>query len=312
MTFCGEKKVRIAFFDSFGDQTSQIYPRPKIVRSEESRHSSYPRHEDPAYAEREAAEFEKQGPGKFAKTVRHYVGALIFVTQCTRPDISFAVQYLSTKQDKWLMMYDSDLIHLFGYLKKTTEFILWGRVFFADIGKLTCRLQTDGSHAGCKATRRGVSGFCVRLLGENGTDVLMSWGTKRQGPIFLSSGECEIFAIVYGTREYIKIVMQLNYLLGYKGQDAGTGVREKLEVDAKVALSIVKRSGSTAVRHLRRTAGISVSWIHRYWCAAEREFVHRYGTQLEADAFTKALATAEVDKYNSMHGLVAEPVEEQA
>ena len=38
MTFCGEKKVRIAFFDSFGDQTSHIYPRTKIVRSEESRH----------------------------------------------------------------------------------------------------------------------------------------------------------------------------------------------------------------------------------------------------------------------------------
>ena len=202
-----------------------------------------------------------------------------------------------------LMMYDAELIHLFGYLRKTKDFTLWGRVFFADINDLECRLQTDGSHAGCKSSRRGVSGYCVRLIGPNGTDVLLAWGTKGQGPVFLSSGECELFAIVYGTREYIKIVMIINYLLGYEGFEPGVGVHEKLEVDAKVALSIVRKSGSDAVRHLRRTAGISVAWIHRYWCDASREFIHKYGTQLEADAFTKALATVDVQRYADIHGL---------
>ena len=83
-----------------------------------------------------------------------------------------------------------------------------------------------------------------------------------------------------------------------------------------MALKILKKGGSDSLRHLRRSAGISVSWLHAYWCAEDRDpddervagvgdrsMKHQRGTDLEPDALTKSLGRELVEKYNASFGL---------
>ena len=187
-------------------------------------------------------------------------------------------------------------------------------------------MKTDGSHAACKSTRKGTSGFCVFLIGPHGSRLLLAWGTKKQTAIALSSGECELFAMLHGSRTHIKCVMLLNYLLGFSPLDLRFD--ELLESDSSVALSILAKGSSASLRHLRRSAGVSVAWLHEYWCADDRcsdpsqkkepgvgarRAKHQSGLDLEPDSLTKALGKDLTDKYNLSFGLVdtTDEVEQQ-
>jgi len=109
--------------------------------------------------------------------------------------------------------------------------------------------------------------------------------------------------MVFGSRALIRLLQILLALLGF-GSDSGR-VDESLFSDSQVALSLVGKSGSDAVRHLRRTSGVSVAWLSRYWCekGAARQFEHRPGTSLEPDALTKALGAEDVQRYAVSMGL---------
>ena len=81
------------------------------------------------------------------------------------------------------------------------------------------------------------------------------------------------------------------------------------------------RGSSASLRHLRRSAGVSVAWLHEYWCADDRcsdpsqkrepgsgarRTKHQSGLDLEPDCLTKALGKDQTDRYNASFGLAEE------
>ena len=175
----------------------------------------------------------------------------------------------------------------------------------ADLYHLGLLLETDGSHAACKKTRRGTSGYLVYLVGPAGSRLCFDWACKGQTAESLSAGETELFAIVFGTKAVIRSSLVLNFLGGFDHER----YEKHLESDSTVALSALRRGASDGLRHVRRTAGISIAWLHRVWCVdtngnpTSKYTAHRNGKTLGVDALTKAVSADEIVRLHSFVGL---------
>ncbi|GJW58443.1 ribonuclease H-like domain-containing protein [Tanacetum coccineum] len=122
---------------------------------------------------------------------RSLAGSLQYLT-FTRPDLSYAVQQLC------LYMHDPREPHLnamkrvLRYLRGTTDLGL--QLFRSTTSQPIA--YSDADWAGCPATRRSTSGYCV-FLGDN----LLTWSSKRRDTLSRSSGEAEYRGVANAVAE---------------------------------------------------------------------------------------------------------------
>ncbi|KAL3745639.1 hypothetical protein ACJRO7_014715 [Eucalyptus globulus] len=121
------------------------------------------------------------------------VGKLIYLTM-TRPDICYAVQILSQFMHMPKESHMNAALKVVRYLKGCPGLgIFLSRE--CDMG-MTAFCDTD--YATCPMTRRSITGFCIKL-GKS----LISWKTKKQSTVSLSSAESEYRAMAKTTCEII-------------------------------------------------------------------------------------------------------------
>ncbi|GJY45273.1 ribonuclease H-like domain-containing protein [Tanacetum coccineum] len=126
---------------------------------------------------------------------RSLAGSLQYLT-FTRPDLSYAVQQLC------LYMHDPREPHInamkrvLRYLRGTTDLEL--QLFRSTTSQLIA--YSDADWAGCLATRRSTSGYCV-FLGDN----LLTWSSKRQDTLSRSSVEAEYRGVANAVAETSRI-----------------------------------------------------------------------------------------------------------
>lgn len=171
---------------------------------------------------------------------REAIGSLLFAARISRPDIEYAVNYLSqfleyNDQEHW-----KAVKRIFRYLKQTIDYgIIFGKS--GSINELAG--FTDADYAGCLQTRKSRSGYIFLL---NGAPI--SWSSQRQNCVSLSTTEAEYVALANGTKEAIWLRRLLNEL----------GIRcdsVKIYVDNQSAISLAnnpeyhKRSKHIDVRY---------------------------------------------------------------
>ena len=147
---------------------------------------------------------EQPGPSKQSesadlnldtKKYREIVGSLIYATTCTRPDLSWVVsrlsQNLSNPRDvDWVM-----LKHVLRYVKGSVDYKLC-YVKCNDRLKLTG--YTDSDWGSSTEDRRSTSGYVFYL---NADCSPVSWKSKKQPTVALSSCEAEYMALRLSTQE---------------------------------------------------------------------------------------------------------------
>uniref|UniRef100_A0A803NC49 Uncharacterized protein n=1 Tax=Chenopodium quinoa TaxID=63459 RepID=A0A803NC49_CHEQI len=132
------------------------------------------------------------------------VGKLIYLSH-TRPDLAYAVGVVSRFMYKPQKQHLKAVYRILRYLKKTP-----GRgVLYENHGHLDLHAFTDADLGGDRDSRKSTSGYFT-LVGGN----LVSWKSKRQKKVSMSSAEAEFRGIAKGITEVLwlgKLLSELGY-----------------------------------------------------------------------------------------------------
>ena len=200
------------------------------------------------------------------------VGKLIYLT-ITRPDISYAVSYVSQFMQKPVKCHMELVNQLLRYLKASP-----GRgVLMKNNGRTDIVAYTDADWAGNPIDRKSTTGFCM-FVGGN----LVTWKSKKQTVVARSSAEAEYRAMAAATSEIIWLRLLLHEL-GFNLDGRPT----QLFCDNQAAIQIA----SNPVFH-ERTKHIEVDchFIREKILDKTIETPHIRSASQLADIFTKALA----------------------
>uniref|UniRef100_A0AAV1V8R4 Integrase catalytic domain-containing protein n=1 Tax=Peronospora matthiolae TaxID=2874970 RepID=A0AAV1V8R4_9STRA len=123
---------------------------------------------------------------------REAVGALMHLTNATRPDIAFGVGYVSRfmenpQEEHWVAVK-----RIFRYLQGTKTH----GICYKPSARIDFRGYSDADWAGDLTDRKSTSGYTFMLLGA-----LVTWGSKKQPSVSLSTTEAEYIALSLAIQE---------------------------------------------------------------------------------------------------------------
>lgn len=135
---------------------------------------------------------------------REAIGSLLFAARVCRPDIEYAVNYLSQFINSFNRDHWQAVKRVIRYLIGTRNH---GIVFGNSGSAYGLKGFTDADYAGCTESRKSRSGFVFLL-----NDGPISWSSQRQSIVALSTAEAEYVALANGAKEAIWLCKMLNEL----------------------------------------------------------------------------------------------------
>ena len=204
------------------------------------------------------------------KQAQKVLGELLWISQRSRPDVSFSVSLLAS----WVHRNAQEVIKLalrvLSYVATTKEECLhFERQSSRGEPPLVCYTDASFSPYG----GRSVSGLAIVVQG-----CLVSWRANKQAFVVLSSSEAELVSATEG-------VVQAQSLMPLL-QELGTTCKQvALRVDNTSAIHLLHGRGANRTRHLRVRAAYVSELIESGEVAVE----HQPGKEQLADAFTKIL-----------------------
>eukprot|EP00439_Symbiodinium_sp_Y106_P012350 s3536_g1.t2 len=204
------------------------------------------------------------------KQAQRILGELLWISQRSRPDISFAVSLLAS----WLHRNADEVVRLalrvLSYVASTKEDCLYfERQESPDEPPLICFTDASFSPYG----DRSVSGIAIVIYGN-----LVSWRAAKQAFVVLSSSEAELVSATEGVVQG----QSLQPLLRELGVPCE---RLTLRVDNTSAIHLLHGRGANRTRHLRVRSAYVSELIDDGTVVVE----HLPGEDQLADAFTKIL-----------------------
>ena len=215
------------------------------------------------------------------------IGSLIYLSQCTRPDIAYAVGTLAKFNSNPAPIHWKAVKHLFKYLQGTKDYDL---VYKPDGEQELFITYSDSNHGACKDTGRSTGGYVVKI----GTGAV-SWSSKLQSVVALSTTEAEYIAAVEAGKE-LKWMRSLLGEFGYKFDSAST-----LCIDNQSSISVAKNPEHHGrMKHL----DLKFHWLRENVEAGHIKPKHVGTNEMIADCLTKALPRIKHDNCRIGLGLV--------
>ena len=248
---------------------------------------------------------EKEDPAPALRTVREaqrLTGELLWLSGKTRPDLAAAVQRMSsraTRNPEWVLELGANVLaHLSTSWEKK---LVYTKEVPVDADPTMFRRTPRDREAGTLEVLVDASFGVEEQHSVTGIILLFSgcpvqWESKKQSLAALSTAEAELTAIM-------------------EGAQAGRSVRALLELfevpismeiynDNRAALILAGgQGGGWRTRHLRIRANCLAEAIRE----GEFSLTHRVGTRLWADALTKCLPVAALERFCEGVGLKSVP-----
>jgi histone deacetylase 1/2 len=216
------------------------------------------------------------------------IGALIYLTIYTRPDLSFRVGQLARFMSNPSKNHFKALDHIWSYVNKTKTHELSLSIQSTSISTPnTARIigYTDADYGGDLISRKSTTGY-INLISIKDSTMPISWSSKLQKTVALSSCEAEYMAY----KEAFKEAIYINSLLS----EFPTYIRKlfsntrTIYTDSQSAIALTKNP----LYHARtKHVAISYHFIKEKIASKELELVYCPTEILLADGFTKAIPT---------------------
>ena len=216
------------------------------------------------------------------------IGCLTYASIATRPDICASVGVLSRFMTKPGQQHWTGVKRVLRYIKGTLNFSLK----FESIGEMQIRLSgyADADWAGDVDTRKSTSGYVFRIGSST-----VSWSSKRQTVVALSTTEAEYVSLSYATQETV----WLRKLLGSIGFDQHKSTI--LHEDNQSTIALIKNP-----KHHARTKHIDIKYhfIRQSVDTNCIEVKYCCTDNMIADIMTKSLPRPKFEKLRAMLGIV--------
>lgn len=216
---------------------------------------------------------------------REAVGALMYAMLGTRPDISFAVTTVSKFSSNPGMAHWEAVKRIYRYLLGTKE--LW--LSYGGVAKeLVGYADADGSMS---EDRRATSGYAFLVDGG-----AVSWSTKRQEIVSLSTTESEYIAATHASKEALWLRSLISQVFGPFPLDTAT----TLFSDNQSAIALSKDH-----QYHARTKHIDVRFHFIRWVVEDGKIrlIYCPTNDMVADTLTKALPSPKVKHFAVELGL---------
>ena len=257
---------------------------------------------------------------------RSMIGSLMYLMLCTRRDIAFAVGALSRYSSLPRTSHMNAAKHLLQYVKKTAHIGLrFGPFATRDLRPI---LYSDADWAGDLDTRKSTGGYvCVLTERDSqGEPILsaVSWSSKRQQTVALSSTEAEYMALTQAAKEAIWVSRFLRELQGIRentnlnnitdpASENSTHTPEpvisKIQNPARKTCIYVDNQGSIALArnpefHARtKHIAIQEHYVREKVTSGEIELEYLHTGDMIADCLTKNLSREKVERFRTAMGL---------
>ena len=143
--------------------------------------------------------YEKLKDGEQTADLKEYqsiIGPLMYPAIAIRPDISFSVGMLSQYKSNPGEEHFRGIKRILRYTRGTTDFLLEFKA--QDKMKISLKGYADADSAGDVSTRKSTTGYLFRTA--NG---VVSWNTRRQSIVVLSSTGAELVSLSCAAQETI-------------------------------------------------------------------------------------------------------------
>ena len=222
------------------------------------------------------------------KLYREIVGSLIYLMSCTRPDICFSVNFLSQYMNKPNNAHLQLAKHVLKYLKGTINYDLK----FCKSNEQLKLIGYCDSDWGSSEDRFSISGYGFQLK-NNGP--LISWKSKKQRVVALSTCEAEYMALTYCIQE-AKFLRQL--LFDMQGFNKESVI---VNIDNQGAISLAKNPV-----HHQRSKHIDIRY-HFIRNEIQNGIVDLKYVKSEdnvSDIFTKPVSKSKLLKFENIRGIL--------
>ena len=215
------------------------------------------------------------------------VGAVLYLATCTRPDIARTVGVLARYSKNPGMPHWKAVKHLLRYIKGTLDYKL---TYAPDDSGELFTAYSNADHGGDRDSGRSTSGYLMKI----GTGAV-SWSSKLQSTVSLSTTEAEFIAACYAGRE----VLWLRNLLSELGFEPATS--STLRIDNQSAISVAKNPEHHGrMKHL----DLAFFWLRDEVARGRIVVKHLAGVDMPADLLTKSLDRVKVAEFRQMMGLL--------
>ena len=217
------------------------------------------------------------------KPYREALGALQYLSIATRPDITYAVSILSR------FMHNPGIPHWNG-LKRVYAYLKYTRDLWLSFGTVKAKIEGFSDADGMsQQDRHAISGYVFMLNGG-----AVSWSSKRQDTISLSTTEAEYIALTHAAKEAIWFRNLLSELFG--------PIVEPILInsDNQSAIALAKDD-----RFHARTKHIDIRYHFIRYVIEEGKIRLTYcpTEDMIADIFTKALPSLKAKHFAASMGL---------
>ena len=219
------------------------------------------------------------------KLYRGIVGSLIYVMTGTRPDLCYVVTKLSQKMSKPTQADLGAAKHVLRYLKGTQEL---GLTFKKSVSPLTLEGFCDSDWGASTTDRRSITGYNFQL---SSTGPLISWKSRKQPTVALSTCEAEYVALANAVQE----AKFLNQICKDMKVSINQG-KSLIRIDNQGAMNLAKNPV-----HHQRTKHIDIKYHFIRQEIQEGRINLEYipTEQNTADIFTKAANKNKLERFRT-------------
>ena len=223
------------------------------------------------------------------KLYRSAIGALVYLMTCTRPDLSYIVTKLSQYLEKPTKAHWLAMKQVFRYSKETKDYEL--------IFSKSCNVAETQIIGYCDADwgndsdRRSTSGYCFMLSANS---CVVSWKSKKQPTVALSTTEAEYMAVTEATKEALYIRALMSDIDGARYNVTKPVV---LHEDNQGAISLVKNP-----TYHGRTKHIDIRYhfIREHFVKQDIELIYMPTEKMVADCLTKLVSKSKLEMFSTV------------